>query len=167
MAGGRRSRLADIIDGAIAGVVATWALDRVTTWLYEREDGQARRREDDARGGKTAYAVAAEKTASLVGRTLTNEESEHEGARIHWALGAATGALYGAWRGRTAQTTMLNGLLFGTAVFLLMDEGLVYALNLTPGPTKFPWQAHARGLAGHLAFGAAAEGTLRVLQQTA
>lgn len=26
-------------------------------------------------------------------------------------------------------------------------------LGFTPGPRAFPWQAHARGLGGHLAFG--------------
>ena len=34
-----------------------------------------------------------------------------------------------------------------------MDEGAVYALGLTPGPTAFPWQTHARGFAGHLVLG--------------
>jgi hypothetical protein len=59
---------------------------------------------------------------------------------------------------------VLGGLAFGTAFYLLMDEGAVYALGLTPGPTKFPWQTHARGLAGHLAFGAVASTALDVLE---
>jgi len=32
--------------------------------------------------------------------------------------------------------------------------------GMTPGPGSFPWQAHARGLVGHLVFGLAAEAAL-------
>jgi hypothetical protein len=58
-----------------------------------------------------------------------------------------------------------HGLGFGMAFWLLMDEGAVYALGLTPGPGAFPWETHARGLAGHLTFGAVADVTLHALQQ--
>lgn len=47
-----------------------------------------------------------------------------------------------------------------------MDEGAVYALGLTPGPANFPWQTHARGLAGHLVFGAVTDATLSLLEDT-
>ena len=59
------------------------------------------------------------------------------------------------------------GLGFGTAFWALLDEGLVPALGLTPGPLAFPWQTHARGLAGHLTFGTVTDGTLRVLDAVA
>jgi len=42
-----------------------------------------------------------------------------------------------------------------------MDEIGNVALGLTPGPRAFPWQAHARGLAGHLVLGLAAEGVMQ------
>ena len=44
---------------------------------------------------------------------------------------------------------------------------MVPALGLTPGPTAFPWQAHARGLVGHLTFGTVTDGTLRLLDRVA
>ncbi len=53
-----------------------------------------------------------------------------------------------------------GGLVFGLAFWLLIDEGANVALGLTPGPAEFPWQAHARGLAGHLVFGVATEAAL-------
>jgi hypothetical protein len=37
-------------------------------------------------------------------------------------------------------------------------------LRLTPGPAAFPWQTHARGLAGHLAFGVVADTPLDVAE---
>lgn len=50
---------------------------------------------------------------------------------------------------------------------LLVDEAATPALGLTPGPTAFPWQTHARGLAGHLAYGVATETALDVLDRAA
>jgi uncharacterized membrane protein YagU involved in acid resistance len=75
--------------------------------------------------------------------------------------------LYGALRSRFESASLARGLAFGTTFWLLMDEGAVYALGLTPGPRAFPWQTHARGLAGHLTFGAVADATLDALQPAA
>ena len=61
----------DLVKGAIAGAVATFVMDRATTFLYQREDRRAREREDEARGGTTAYESVAEKGAALVGTRLT------------------------------------------------------------------------------------------------
>ncbi len=157
----------NLIEGAIAGAAATWVMGKVTSYLYEHEDKAARQQEDSVRDGKTAYGVAAEKVAELAGTSLSDDERKAESARIHWALGVGAGAVYGALRARVPQTGVAQGLGFGTAFWLLMDEGAVYALGLTPGPTKFPWQTHARGLAGHLVFGLVTDTTLSLLEEGA
>lgn len=157
--------LADVARGALAGAAATWVMGQVTSYLYERENEQARQMEDDARGGKTAYGVAAEKAAGALGRELSKDERKQLGSAIHWALGAGAGAVYGAARGRFPGADAAGGLLFGLAFWLVIDEGANVALGLTPGLTEFPWQAHARGLAGHLVFGVATEATLALADQ--
>lgn len=162
----RQSLLADVIDGAVAGAVATWVMGQVTAVLYEKEDKAARQREDDARDGTTAYGVAAEKAAELVGTTLTEHERARSGEAIHWALGIGAGAVYGALRPRSELASRAAGLLFGAAFWAVMDETVTPALGLTKGPGAFPWQTHARGLAGHLVFGAAANSTLAMIQPT-
>lgn len=159
------SPLTTLMDGLVAGAVATWLMGRVTSALYERESKAARQQEDEARGGKTAYEVAAGKGARALDRSLSDEERSRYGTRIHWALGLGAGVAYALLRRRMDPDTPLAGLAFGAAFWLAMDEGAVYALGLTPGPTAFPWQTHARGLAGHLAFGATADTALRVLQR--
>lgn len=159
--------LGDALKGAAAGVAATWVMGKVTTALYERESAAARRREDEAREGRTAYGVAAERTAAMLGREIGEDQRARYGSAIHWALGAGAGAAYGAARGRIPGAGLANGLLFGAAFWAVIDEGANVALGLTPGPTRFPWQTHARGLAGHLVFGVAAEGALRVLDELA
>lgn len=160
----RRSTIANALDGAIAGAAATWLMGKLTSYLYAREDPRAKERENQARHGRTAYGVAAEKIARLAGRSLSDEQRRRYGERIHWALGASTGAAYAVLRERAPAVAAARGLLFGTTFFLLMDEGLVAALGLTPGPSHFPWQTHARGLAGHIAYGAATESALSLLE---
>lgn len=157
--------LPDIVKGAVAGAAATWVMGQVTTYLYEQEEKQAREAEDEARGGKTAYGVAAEKAAGALGRELSEEERQQAGAAIHWALGAGAGAVYGALRGRVPGADAANGLLYGAAFWAVIDEGANTTLGLTPGPTAFPWQTHARGLTGHLVFGVAADTALRALDR--
>ncbi len=163
----KQSLVADVIDGAIAGAIATWLMGKATTALYDREDRMAREREDQARNGKTAYGVAAEKAASLAGAELTDGQRKQYGQAIHWALGIGAGALYGAVRPRSEVASTAGGLLFGAAFWLLMDETVTPALGLTKGPRAFPWQTHARGLAGHLVFGTVANTTLAVIQPAA
>ena len=163
----RQSVIADMIDGAIAGAIATWVMGKVTTAMYEHEDTSARQREDNARDGKTAYDIAAEKAASLIGTQLSDAERNHYGQAIHWALGVGAGALFGALRPRSDTTSVAGGLLFGAAFWLVMDETVTPALGLTKGPAAFPWQTHARGLAGHLVFGTVANTALAAIQPSA
>jgi hypothetical protein len=138
----------DLIKGAIAGAVATWVMGKVTNVL-------ARRQEDDARGGKTAYGV--------VGARLGDRQRERLGSAVHWALGIGSGAAYAVLRRRFDTIGRTAGVGFGTMFWAAVDEGLVPALGLTPGPRAFQWQTHARGLAGHLTFGTVTDGTLRLL----
>jgi uncharacterized membrane protein YagU involved in acid resistance len=94
--------------------------------------------------------VAAERLAGLLGRRPSQRRLARFGVVIHWGLGIVAGA---------------GGLTFGAAFWLAVDEALTPALALTPGPRAFPWQTHARGLAGHLTFGLVADAALRVLSR--
>ncbi len=161
---GRSDTIGTVLDGVVAGIAATWLMGKVTEHLYQREDPRAREREERVREGRSSYGTAAEKIARLAGASLSDEQRKRYGRSIHWALGAGAGAAYALLRHRMPAVAAAGGLLFGTAFFLLMDEGLVYALGLTPGPSEFPWQSHARGLAGHLAYGATAERALTLLE---
>lgn len=158
-------RLVDgLIRGAIAGVAATWGMGKVTSYMYEHESDEARRAEKEARGGKMAFGVAAEDAAEVIGMQLTDEQRKSLGKKVHWALGIGAGALYGAGRTPGRGVQLGRGLSFGAGFYLLVDEIGNPALGLTPGPGAFPWQAHARGLVGHLAFGAVAEVVLHLME---
>lgn len=157
----------DIVKGAIAGAAATWLMGQVTTRMYAREDRQAREREDRARGGVSAYERAAEKGAALVNVQLPETTRGQVGNAVHWATGIGAGITYALLRRRWDGVTAGKGLPFGTAFFLTVDELMNPLLGLTPGPQAFPWQAHARGLGGHLTFGLTTELVLEGLDRVA
>jgi hypothetical protein len=157
----------DLLKGAIAGVVATWIMDRVTTYMYQHENESSRSMEDRARGGRTAYETAAEKLARMLGREPTDQQRHRLGTAIHWALGIGAGAAYGAFGRKIPALRRAGGGAFGTTFWAAVDEALVSLLGLTPPPKAFPWESHARGLAGHLTFGIVADRTLRVLDAVA
>lgn len=152
-----RNLATDLLMGVAAGVAATWLMDRLTTVLYEHESAFAKHREDSARGGKTAYERASEKWLG----------DKKYGSAIHWALGISAGAAYGLLRNRAPRLGSGSGLLYGAIFFAAMDEGVITALKLTPPPKAFPWQTHARGLAGHLLFGALLEAPFDALDRAA
>ncbi|MGE0594073.1 MAG: DUF1440 domain-containing protein [Vicinamibacterales bacterium] len=162
-----RHLLGDLMKGAVAGAAATWLMNRTTTWMYEHERDAARQREDDARGGTTGYERAAERAAGAAGVQLSDEQRGRGGLALHWATGIAAGAAYGVLRTRWPAATTAMGLPYGMGVFLAMDEILNPALGLTPGPRAFPWQTHARGLGGHLAFGLTTELVMEGLDRVA
>lgn len=159
--------MTQLIKGAIAGAAATWVMGKATTWMYEQESQRVRDQENAARHGKTAYAVAAEKAGAASGVELSDDQEKRAGAAIHWTLGIAAGAAYAVMRRRWPQTAAMKGLPFGAGFFLVMDEFMNAALGFTPGPAAFPWQAHARGLGGHLVFGAVSEAVMEKLDRVA
>ncbi len=102
-----------LISGAAAGVVATWIMNRVTTFMYEHEDKAARQREDSARGEKTAYEIAADKAAATVGEKLSARQSARWGQAIHWSLGIGAAIVYAAIRTQLESPGPGHGLVFG------------------------------------------------------
>lgn len=156
----------DVMLGALAGAIATWAMGRVTTYLYDRQDPGAREREK-AVSGKPAYEVAAEKAARLVGLSPSEDDLRRAGQALHWGLGIGAGAIYGALRRRVAGADAAQGLAFGLAFFLVMDEFVNTVFGFAKPPQAYPWQTHARGLAGHLVFGLVTDTSLDLLDLAA
>jgi hypothetical protein len=153
-----------LVQGAVVGAVASQALDRIGTWLYDHEPRSTRKEEDQARGGRHVYEVAVSQFAGLLGKTLTRAQEQQYGWRFHQAFGLLTGLAYVAARKRSNKVGLGRGLLFGTAFFLLVDELMMPVLRWSPGPAKFGWKVHARGAISHLAYGVAAETAYRALE---
>jgi uncharacterized membrane protein YagU involved in acid resistance len=132
-------------------------MDQATTELQKRQPPEVTERENAARGDRTAYEIAADEAAAVLDRELPPRQRKRLGAALHWMLGTGAGAVYGLLRHRVPRLGLGSGLAYGVAFWLLMDEAALTALRLTPSPREFPWQTHARGLAGHLVLGAGVE----------
>ncbi|MBV9495669.1 MAG: DUF1440 domain-containing protein [Acidobacteria bacterium] len=149
------ARARDLLLGAVAGAGATWLMDLATTKVYDLEPKEVQDRENEARGDKTAYEIAAEKLASFGNVALDEDQRKSLGNAIHWSLGISAGVLFGALRPHFR--TPGSGVLYGLAFWLLADEVALTALGLTAPPQEFPWQTHVRGVIGHVVLGAAIE----------
>ncbi len=151
--------------GALAGAIAWWAMDQTLQFIHDRQSASVRHWENEARGGVPALELLAEDLAAWAGRPLSDEERQAGGTVLQWVMGIGAGVVYAGIRERLRGQGISRGLGYGVAFWLLVDEGLVPVLGLAPGPTAFPWQTHARGLAGHLAFGAVADTALRAINE--
>jgi uncharacterized membrane protein YagU involved in acid resistance len=95
---------------------------------------------------------------------LKESEKEAAGALVHYALGTATGGLYGAVVEFAPEVTTAAGLPFGAAFWLIADETAVPLLGLSKGPTEYPLSTHVYALTSHLVFGLTTEVTRRAVR---
>lgn len=161
------STAVNLLKGALAGAVGVWALDRVTWFMYDREEPKALKREQKARpNGMDPAHVMVEKMASMFGADYEVRQPSSAGIAAHVALGVLPGALYGAYRGKGGMS-LKRAAALGLGLFIVHDEIFNWTFGFSGAPTDYPWQAHARGAAGHLAFGAATEGTLAAMDHIA
>jgi hypothetical protein len=102
----------DLLKGAIAGLVATFVMGKVTGYMYEHEDRDARREEDEARGDRSAYEVAADRVASAAGTAFGTGFWAFMDEGLVPALGLTPGATSFPWQ--THARGLVGHLTFGT-----------------------------------------------------
>ena len=108
---------------------------------------------DDDATERLANAVS----LKVSGHELTKSEKAAAGTAFHYAMGATSGALYGAIAELVPAATSGAGLPFGVAVWLVADETIVPAAGLSKSPEEYPLSIHAYSFASHLVFGLTAE----------
>ena len=150
----RPSILTDVAFGLLAGAFATFVMDQVSGCAYQLEDEKTRKQEEEIRHQEYPPELLASKLVRAVnGADLDKEEKQKYGKAIHWAYGIGWGGMYGALRGRVPFADAASGVAFGLGLWLIGDELVVPALDLSPPSAAFPWQNHARAAANHLAYG--------------
>lgn len=160
--------LEGLLLGAAAGAVGVWVLDRVDWFLYDREDEETRRRTQRVRpDGLDPAHLVANKVAGAFGQSLTPQQPHPAGMAVHYSIGIAPAALYGAVRHRLPALGGGRGALFGLGLFLLQDEGLNSLTGLSARQRDYPWQDHARGLVAHVAFGVVVDALLGAMNKRA
>lgn len=147
------SLTADLAIGVVAGLVATKVTEFAQDALYKPMPAAIKKREERVSPGPSPQ-VAAEKTAATMGYKLTKKQAELGGLAVHYGLGAAWGPIYGLLRRYSKMQPLGAGFVTGAAMSLIVDEALTPALGFSAPSRKYPTVTHARGLVGHLVFGA-------------
>ena len=149
----------DLLIGTAAGVVGVAAMHYVATpIMYRNESASAFLREKKLQPmGLEAPHVAAAK--------LTGRQNYALGKGIEAIFGIAPAIAYKMFYKKKSALSLGKGLRYGFGLWVVVDEMIVPALGLS-GPTrKYPWQAHARGLVGHLMFGLATHAAISFLDR--
>ena len=170
--------LKGLTAGVLAGIAGSWVMNQFqSAWAKLMEGKEKPHGAQSLQDGSPQHGVARaleergsdseEDNAAVRAGTaiaefafntkLTRSEKQIAGAVAHYAMGAASGAIYGVAAELAPATTDGLGLPFGAAVWLVADEGLVPALGLSKGPTEYPASVHAYAFASHLVFGASTE----------
>ncbi|MCA1561166.1 MAG: DUF1440 domain-containing protein, partial [Acidobacteria bacterium] len=137
------------------------------SYMHQHESENARRRYEEVTGGRYVPERSAEKIESALRLELSEKHHKVLGQANHWMVGLLAGATYAVARRRVSGADGGQGLLFGLMFWLGFDEIMTVAAGVARPPQQYPWQAHARGLVGHLAYGVVADTTLDVLDRVA
>ena len=152
--------------GAAAGAVGVLAMDVVAWWMYRQERGVDLRREGQARafGMDPAHALVRKFTAA-VGSDAGSEQPNGAGILVHHSLGMVPAVLYAEQRRTRPWLRRGRGALYGSALFVLNDEIASRLLGIAGPQRDYPWQAHLRGLVGHVVLGLVTEATLNAIEE--
>ena len=156
-------RSAGVVRGATAGLLggllAAGAMSLMHTVLAEGDAGGSSSAPPDDPTVKVAAAAT-----RLVGYRLGEAEKAPAGSVVHYAFGAAVGAVYGVAAEIVPMVSKAFGLPFGAAVWLGAHVVAVPALGLAESPVRQPAAKEAEEFGLHLVYGAITELVRRLLR---
>jgi putative membrane protein len=168
-----------VIAGAVAGLVAAWAMEQFQSRFSQAtddglDDAQRRsgrearwsaRTQDQVSGESRPATVEAGEAAAVTALDgpVTFEE-DAVGPLMHYAFGAAVGALYGALAESRPRVTRLAGIPFGMGVWATADEVGVPAAGLSRAPWERPLRAHTYSALSHAVYGLTTETVRRLVR---
>lgn len=155
------ARTQQIAVGALGGLAAAWIMNQFQS-VFEQLSSSG---DEDGKSKEEPTTVkAADKIALLTaGAPVPKDDKAVAGEIVHYGFGALLGATYGAIGSRIPEIRAGFGTGYGAAAALLADEALVPAAGLSPPPTETSLGNHVFGFVSHLVFGAALEGSRRLL----
>lgn len=154
--------IVDLEQGAAAGAVAGFAAAAVMNGFQSLVTPLFRPQSGD---GPPATEQAADHVALVMtGRGLAEDDRRTAGTAVHYLVGTATGALYGAWAERRPGVTRWQGLGFGLVCATLIDQIAVPLAGLARPPWRYTLRTHLYGYASHLVFGLVTEQVRKLLR---
>ena len=154
--------------GAIGGLVASWVMERFQyAWMAVANNKEQTPETVETSNDEPATVKAAEAVSRKVfGHELKQDEKKIAGDAVHYATGGTSAAVYGVAAEFVPEVTAGAGIPFGTAVWLVIDEGAVPLLKLSKAPAAYPLSTHAYALASHFVYGVTTEVVRRTLRST-
>jgi putative membrane protein len=156
-----------VVAGLAGGLVAAWVMNEFQAlWSRAVEGGQPQSSggHDDGRDRQersedaNATEVAAQRIAdTTIDRPLSRDELSIAAPAVHYAFGAAMGALYGGLVERSKRVPPLTGAAWGMALWAVADEVAVPMLHLSRPSTESPAEVHLQALAAHIVYGITTE----------
>lgn len=100
---------------------------------------------------RTAAVVA----KYALSRNLTDTQRMLGAQIVHFTVGAAGGAIYGALLGHRTKCLIASGAAFGVVLWLVAEEVAMSAIGINDPPQSYSMAMHANSLGEHLAYGTA------------
>lgn len=140
-------------------------MDAVTWLLYRRESKVDLLREKQVRpyGKDTAHALV-RRVTKPVGSDAGSSEPNGAGIAVHYGLGMVPGSLYAGQRREWPWLRSGGGALYGFGLYVVNDLLASRLLRIAGPQGRYPWQAHARGVFGHVVLGVVTEATLNAIE---
>jgi putative membrane protein len=158
----------DIAIGAVGGLIGTVVLEKISSTLYERENLQAKTRENELlASGDPPMQLANRISDDVLRLNLPDEKKEKLAMGIHYAFGAIAGAMFGVVAPRAPFLSTGFGALYGTLFWIVGDEIGMPIMGISKPSQDYPWQTHARAWTAHVGYGAAVVGTFRLANRVA
>lgn len=154
-----------IIAGAVGGIAGVYAMSVARrAWAVVERNVDALDETAGGDGDAATVKAAEEISIAVRDRGLTESEKGPAGEAVHYGMGVASGAAYGAIAEIAPIAGFGLGIPFGVALFGIVDEVAVPAAGLSDQPGEIPAEVHARGLVAHVAFGVTTELTRRFVR---
>lgn len=154
--------LRGVVAGAIAGIVASFAMDRFQATVTALTSS-----DDDEQQYEPATEKAADAIAEQVaGRAMADEDKPLAGQVIHYALGAGLGIAYGIAAEFRPSLSAGYGTGFGVVTATVLDEAAVPAVGLGSAPWRTDLSTNLYSYASHLVFGVTSELVRRQVADT-
>jgi putative membrane protein len=154
-----------VVAGTLGGLVASWTMNQVfTVWskINERKPQNDKPEPEQSSKRGTASDPATLKLAKRLSREYLHREISDENiqsaeAAVHYAFGAAMGAVYGGLSEYVPQTKAGFGSAYATVLFVGADEIAVPLAGLSGKPDEVPISSHVLGFTAHMVYGLTTE----------
>lgn len=154
------SLLTDMAAGAAAGIVGGMALGGTAQVLYDLASPKDVALEQ-AIEPRNPFVVLAQKLEGAAGLEKDERREKLFEKAVITGVSASSGALYAVAARKWSLGWLAGGVVFGALFWAIEDEGLGPAMGLAGDNSKYPLEAHLRGLAAHVVFGIVTAGLLK------